>query len=137
MKKLMLLISLITMSYSIFSQSIKPKVQLIGKDTCYCFTVLQSKIIAADLEKGMYNDSILALTECELEALKEQKLTTDTATTVLQIKIKNQTQIMFNQEHTLQTISNDLQVSKKHERNQRLGKRLFAVTTFIFLGFAI
>jgi len=125
------------MSYSIFSQSIKPKVQLIGKDTCYCFTVLQSKIIAADLEKGMYNDSILALTECELEALKEQKLTTDTATTVLQIKIKNQTQIMFNQEHTLQTISNDLQVSKKHERNQRLGKRLFAVTTFIFLGFAI
>ena len=125
------------MSCSIFSQGIKPQKQLIGKDTCFCFTIPQSKIIARDLQKGVYNDSILAQTECELEALKEQKLVNDTATNVLQIKIKNQTQIITNQETALQMVTGDLLVSKKKERNQLWQKRLFAVTTFIGLGFAI
>jgi 23S rRNA U2552 (ribose-2'-O)-methylase RlmE/FtsJ len=125
------------MSFSIFSQGIKPKVQVIGKDIFFCFTVPQSKIVARGLQKEIYNDSILAQTECELEALKEQKVVSDTAKAVLKTKIENQTKIMRNQEAALQTITNDLQVSKKRERNQRLGKRLFAVTTFILLGFAI
>jgi hypothetical protein len=125
------------MSCSIFSQGIKPKVQLIGNDTCFCFTIPQSKIIAKDLQKGVYNDSILAQTECELEALKEQKLVSDTTTVALQTKIKNQTKMMLNQESALQTSTNDLQLLTKRERNQRWGKRIFAVTTFIFLGFTI
>ena len=125
------------MSCSIFSQGIKPKVQLIGNDTCFCFTIPQSKIIAKDLQKGAYNDSILTQTECELEALKEQKLVTDTATSILQNKIKNQAQIITNQESGLQMVTGDLLVSKKQERNQLWQKRLFVVTTFICLGFAI
>jgi hypothetical protein len=125
------------MSCSIFSQSIKPKVQLIGNDTCFCFTIPQSKIIAKDLQKGVYNDSILTQTESELEALKQQKLVTDTATSILQNKIKNQAQMITNQETALQMVTGDLLLSKKHERNQLWQKRLFAVTTFICLVFAI
>lgn len=110
---------------------------MIGNDTCFCFTIPQSKIIAKDLQKGAYNDSILTQTECELEALKEQKLVTDTATSILQNKIKNQAQIITNQESGLQMVTGDLLVSKKQERNQLWQKRLFVVTTFICLGFAI
>jgi hypothetical protein len=110
---------------------------LIGNDTCFCFTIPQSKIIARDLQKGVYNDSILAQTECELEALREQKLANDSAKSILQNKIKNQTQIITNQETALQMVTGDLLVSKKHERNQLWQKRLFAVTAFVCLGFAI
>ncbi len=111
---------------------------MIGNDTCFCFTIPQSKIIAKDLQKGAYNDSILTQTECELEALKQQKkLVADTATSILQNKIKNQAQIITNQETALQMVTGDLLVSKKQELNQLWQKRLFAVTTFICLGFAI
>jgi hypothetical protein len=110
---------------------------LIGNDTCFCFTIPQSKIIAKDLQKGAYNDSILTQTEFELEALKQQKLITDTAASILQNKIKNQSQIITNQESGLQMVTGDLLASKKRERNQLWQKRLFAVTTFICLGFAI
>lgn len=89
------------------------------------------------MQKGTYNDSILTQTECELEALKEQKLVTDTATSILQNKIKNQSQIITNQESGLQMLTGDFLVSKKQERNQLWQKRLFVVTTFICLGFAI
>jgi hypothetical protein len=125
------------MSCLIFSQTIKPTVQLIGKDTCFCFTIPQSKIIAKELQKGIYNDSILLQTECELEALKEQKAVNDTATEVLQNKIKNQTQVISNQESAMQTLVHDLQVSKKRERSQLWQKRLFIVTTFLSVGFVI
>jgi frataxin-like iron-binding protein CyaY len=110
---------------------------LIGKDTCFCFTISQSKLIAKDLQKGVYNDSILAQTECELETLKEQKLVHDSATSVLQTKIKNQATIMVNQEEALQTLSGDLKSARKKENNQRWQKRLFVAATFIALSFAI
>lgn len=110
---------------------------MIGKDTCFCFTIPQSKIIAKDLQKGLYSDSILAQTEYELETLKEQKLVNDTATNILQIKIKNQGQMISNKETALQMVTGDLLVSKKHERSQLWQKRLFAFTTFIALSFAI
>ncbi len=122
---------------SIFSQGIKPNVQLIGKDTCFCFTIPQSKIIAKDLQKGLYNDSILIQAECELEALKEQKLVTDSATSILQRKIKDQTTMMVNQEEILKTISGDLKSARKKENNQRWLKRLFVATSIILLGFTI
>lgn len=125
------------MSYSIFSQDIKPIVQLIGKDTFFCFTIPQSKIIAKDLEKGRYCDSILSQTECELEALKEQIITNDTAISVLQENISNQAKMNINLETALQTIESDLLLSKKHERKQRWQKRLFVATTFILVSFAI
>ncbi|HSH64714.1 MAG TPA: hypothetical protein VLB84_02720 [Bacteroidia bacterium] len=110
---------------------------MIGNDTCFCFTITQSKIIAKDLEKGQYNDSILAQMECEVEALKKQKFTNDTATVVLQNKIANQDQIITNQTEAVQKVTNKLQASEKKVRKQVWQKRLFVITTFIFLGFTI
>ena len=124
-------------SCSIFSQGIKPKVQLIGKDTCFCFTIAQSKIIAKDLEKGRYNDSILTQMECEVEVLKEQKAVNDTAILGLQKKLENQNQVISNQYKTIQKVTDNLQVSEKKVRNQVWQKRLFVITTFLFLGFTI
>jgi hypothetical protein len=110
---------------------------MIGKDTCFCFTVAQSKIIAKDLEKGQYNDSILTQMECEVEALKKQKETNDTATVVLQNKIANQEQIITNQTEAVQQVTDKLQASERKVRNQVWQKRVFVITTFIFLGFTI
>jgi hypothetical protein len=121
----------------IFSQTITPKIQLIGKDTCFCFTIPQSKIIAKELQKGLYNDSILTQTECELGALKEQKATDDKATIVLQQKVKNQSQMLTNQENAVAAVTSDLQSSRKNERNQRWQKRFFVLTTFLSVGFTI
>lgn len=125
------------MNCSIFSQGIKPKVQLIGNDTCFCFTIAQSKIIAKDLEKGMYNDSILAQMECALEAVKEQKLTSDTAIIVLQNTIQNQGQIIDNQAEAFQKLTDELQVSNRKVRNQAWQKRFFVVTTLFLIGFTV
>ncbi|MDO9184453.1 MAG: hypothetical protein Q7W13_00460 [Bacteroidia bacterium] len=137
MKKLIPLMLSIMMSFSVSSQSLIPKVQVQNKDTLFCFTIPQSKVIAKHLENSKYCDSVLTQTENEVELLNQLQAVNDSSILVLTMKTGNQQHIINNQEGVIQNLNTDLKQSEKKYRNERWQKRLFAAGTFIFAALAI
>lgn len=125
------------MSFSVYSQSLIPKVQLQNKDTLFCFTIPQSKVIAKHLENSKYCDSVLTKTENEVELLNQLQVVNDSSILVLKAKTDNQQYIINNQEGVMGNLNTDLKRTEKKYRNERWQKRLFAVGTFIFAALAI
>jgi hypothetical protein len=125
------------MSFSVSSQSLIPKVQVQNKDTLFCFTIPQSKVIAKHLENSKYCDSVLTQTENEVELLNQLQAVNDSSILVLTMKTGNQQHFINNQEGVIQNLNTDLKQSEKKYRNERWQKRLFAAGTFIFAALAI
>ena len=120
------------MSFSGFSQSLTPKVQVQNKDTLFCFTISQSKAIAKHLENSKYCDSVLTQTENEVELLNQLQVVNDSSILILTMKTGNQQSIITNQDAVIGNLNNDLKQSEKKFRRERWQKRLFAAGTFIF-----
>lgn len=120
------------MSFSVFSQSLAPKVQVQNKDTLFCFTILQSKVIAKHLENSMYCDSVLTQTENEVELLNQLQAVNDSSILILKMKTENQQSIIANKDAVIGNLNNDLKQSENKFRKERLQKRLFVAGTFIF-----
>jgi hypothetical protein len=133
MKKLGLLILLVFLSYTSTSQSLKPKVQLIGKDTCFCFTISQSKIIATELQTHRYCDSILVKTEKQVDTFNQLLTTKDSCLEISQHKLENQNTVIDNLEKYADAVTDDLQKTKKQYHAQQWQKEFFIMTSF-FLG---
>ena len=125
------------MSFSGFSQSLIPKVQVQNKDTLFCFTIPQSKVIAKHLENSTYCDSVLTQTENEVELLNQLQTVNDSSILVLRMKTENQQFIISNQEGVIANLNEDIKRSEKKYRNERWQKRLFAAGTFLFAVLAI
>jgi len=131
------LMLLLMMGFSGFSQSLIPKVQVQNKDTLFCFTIPQSKVIAKHLENSTYCDSVLIQTENEVELLNQLQAINDSSILVLKMKAENQQYLIGNQDGTIQNLNTDLKRSEKKYRNERWQKRLFAAGTFLFAALAI
>lgn len=125
------------MSFSGFSQSLIPKVQVQNKDTHFCFTIPQSKVIARHLENSTYCDSVLTQTENEVELLNQLQAVNDSSLLVFKMKTENQQYIITNKDGIIQNLNVDLKRSEKKYRNERWQKRLFAAGTFLFAALAI
>ncbi len=125
------------MGFSGFSQSLIPKVQVQNKDTLFCFTIQQSKVIAEHLENSTYCDSVLIQTENEVELLNQLQIVNDSSIMVLKMKTENQQYIIGNQDGIIQNLNTNLKRSEKKYRNERWQKRLFAAGTFLFAALAI
>lgn len=125
------------MGFSGFSQSLIPKVQVQNKDTLFCFTIPQSKVIAKHLENSTYCDSVLIQTENEVNQLNQLQAVNDSSIMVLKMKTENQQYIIGNQDGIIQNLNTDLKRSEKKYRNERWQKRLFAAGTFLFAALAI
>lgn len=125
------------MSFSGFSQSLIPKVQVQNKDTLFCFTIPQSKVIARHLENSIYCDSVLTQTENEVELLNQLQAVNDSSLLVFKMKTENQQYIITNKDGIIQNLNVDLKRSEKKYRNERWQKRLFAAGTFLFAALAI
>lgn len=120
------------MSFSVSSQSLTPKVVVQNKDTLFCFTIPQSKVIAKNLEGNRYCDSVLTQTENEVELLNQLQAVNDSSILILKMKTENQQSIIINQDAVIGNLDNDLKQSEKKIRRERWQKRLFAAGTFIF-----
>lgn len=125
------------MSFSVSSQSLIPKVIIQNKDTLFCFTISQSKVIAKHLENSTYCDSVLTKTENEIELLNQLQTVNNSSILVLKMKTDNQQYIISNQEGVIGNLNVNLKQSEKKYRNERWQKRLFATGTFIFAALAI
>lgn len=131
MKKLMLLIALTAMSFTGSSQNLTPKVQVQNKDTVFCFTIPQSKVIAKHLENSRYCDSVLMQTENEVELLHQLQAINDSSLVIMKMKSENQQTIMLNQEAVIGDLHLEVQQTEKKLKSERWQKRLFAAGFFV------
>lgn len=125
------------MSFSVSSQSLIPKVTVQNKDTLFCFTVPQSKVIAKHLQNSMYCDSVLTQTEYEIELLNQKQAVNDSSMLILKMKTENQQSIISNKDGEIGNLNIKLEQTEKKFKNERWQKRLFAVGTFLFATLAI
>ncbi|MEM9023128.1 MAG: hypothetical protein AAGB22_05275 [Bacteroidota bacterium] len=72
MKVCILLLLQLLMNSLAFSQPIVPSIITDSKDTLYCWTPQQAKIIAIDLEAGRFADSIITVQDSAVLMLTEQ-----------------------------------------------------------------
>lgn len=125
------------MSFLASSQTLTPKVTIQNKDTLFCFTIPQSKVIAKHLQNSTYCDSILAQTENEVELLNQRQAVNDSSLLVLKMKTENQQSIMSNQEGEISNLNLKLGQTEKKFKSERWQKRLFAAGTFLFAALYI
>lgn len=119
------------MSFTVSSQSLKPKVRLENKDTLFCFTIPQSKVIAKHLENSRYCDSVLAQTESRVELLNVLSAVKDSSLLVIKVKTDNQQIMLENQEDVIGNLNLKLEQTEKKFKSERWQKRLFAAGFFI------
>ncbi len=80
MKKLLSLILCMSMALSGSSQTLKPRIQLGSNDTFLCFNLAQSRLLAKELLRGRYCDSIASANEkkigqlCDLSQVKDSTI---------------------------------------------------------------
>lgn len=125
------------MSFSVSSQSLTPKVTVQNKDTLFCFTVPQSKVIAKHLQNSIYCDSVLTQTENEVELLNQIQVVNDSSILILKMKTENQQSIISNKEGEIGNLNIKLEQTEKKFKSERWQKRLFAAGTFLFAALAI
>lgn len=125
------------MNFSVFSQRLTPKVQVQNKDTLFCFTIPQSKIIAKHLQNSTYCDSVLMQTESEAKLLDQLKLAKNGSMLLLKLKSDNQQKIITNQDAAIGNLTKELEQSEKKFRKQRWLKRFFAASAFVIAAVAV
>jgi hypothetical protein len=111
------------MSFTGSSQSLTPKVQAQNKDTVFCFTIPQSKVIAKHLQNSRYCDSVLVQTENEVELLNQLQAVNDSSLLIMKMKTEN--------------LHLEVQQTEKKLKSERWQKRLFAVGFFVISIVAI
>jgi hypothetical protein len=119
------------MSFSASSQSLIPKVRLENKDTLFCFTIQQSKVIAKHLENSRYCDSVLIQTENQVELLNQLQAVNDSSILIMKMKTENQQIMLANNQNVIGDLNLKLQQSEKKFKNERWQKRLFAAGFFL------
>lgn len=122
------------MTFTASSQILSPQVLLQGNDTLFCFSVIQSKIIAKELIGGRYCDSVNFELRKEITALSDINELQDSALLKLGRKIDNQQIIIYNQEAMIASANKRLFDSHREMKRQRWLKRLFAAG---LIGFGV
>lgn len=119
------------MSFSASSQNLTPKVQVQNKDTLFCFTIPQSKVIAKHLESSRYSDSVLVQTENEVELLNQLQAVKDSSLLIMKMKTENQQTMLANQDGVIGDMNLKLEQTEKKFKSERWQKRLFAAGFFV------
>lgn len=129
MKRLGLLIVWIGISSLSFSQRLTPQIQVTESDTLFCFSLLQSKLIAKLMASSVFCDSLTKHYQHYLSLQKTQITTKDSTITQLEQKIGNLNTINVHHSEINQTMNNLIQVKDKAIRKYKWQKRILGVVT--------
>ena len=119
------------MSFTCSSQVLKPVIQKTDKDTLFCFTLGQSKLIAKELEKSAFCDTILLSQETALKILQELEAGKDSAFYVLKMKSSNQEEIIANRDFHIHKLNIELEKKDKQIKKVIRQKRLLGLGMFL------
>lgn len=127
MRKLKLLITILTLSCTAFSQDLTPTVQQLHGDTLFCFSIPQSKEIAKRLQANTYCDSVVSEQEKLVGLFEELKQTEDSINCQLETKILNLEQINQNQGNNIQLLEKTITVKDQKLKKSKAHKILLGI----------
>ena len=127
MKKLKLLMIILTISSFAFSQGLTPTVQVLDGDTIFCFTIPKSKEIAKRIEANQWCDSVIVEQEIVVELLNQSIVVKDSLAFQLKGKLKNLEVINQNQETNLDYLNESLKVKDKKLKKSKVHKVLLGI----------
>jgi len=127
MKRLKLLMIILTISYSAFSQGLTPTVQVLNGDIVFCFTIPQSKEIAKRIEANQWCDSMIIAQGEMVELLNQSMGVQDSVAASLQWKMKNLEVINQNQATNMDYLKESLKAKDKKLKKSKVHKVLLGI----------
>ena len=127
MKKLKLLMIILTISCSAFSQGLTPTVQVLDGDTVFCFTIPQSKEIAKRIEANQWCDSMMVEQEIMVDLLNHSIEVKDSVAFLLTGKMKNLEVINQNQETNMDYLNESLKLKDEKLKKSKVHKVLLGI----------
>ena len=117
------------MSFTAFSQTLKPTVLTVNLDTNFCFTMPQSKVIAKYIVKGQFADSLEVKYEQEITDYKIRSFKSDGIQQRLESKIFNQDLIINNNEQSILILTEQLNDRDKRLKRAKWHKIILGVAS--------
>jgi len=127
MKKLKLLMFILTISYSAFSQGLTPTVQVLDGDTVFFFTIPQSKEIAKRIEANQWCDSMMVEQEIMVDLLNHSVAVKDSVAIHLKGKVNNMEVINQNQETNMDYLNESLKLKDEKLKKSKVHKVLLSI----------
>ena len=126
------------MALSASSQTFKPQIQLGSNDTFLCFNLVQSRLLAKELVKSRYCDSINAACEvkigqlCQLSQLKDSTISLLKEQVMVQdCALEKSDQIILHQEQSLNDLSRYLKTARRQRTVLLVCSVLLAVSLIL------
>lgn len=120
-----------------FSQGLKPIVQQIDQETRFCFTIEQSRFIAARLIKSAYQDSLILRLESKNQKWQYMVVKKDSAISVLKEKNSLLLQVNKSNDRQLEALSKSLRSTNKKIKQNKFQKLLFGSGLLVITGILI
>ncbi len=119
------------MSYTAFSQTLKPTILTIKTDTNFCFTIPQSKVIATHLIKAQFADSLELSVKQQKSLFREQLKNGDEIQLALNQKIENLDQIILYKNESIELLRADIKEKDKKIRRAKWQKILLTTVSVL------
>lgn len=119
------------MSFTAFSQTLKPTVLTVNLDTNFCFTILQSKFIAQNLIKAQFADSLEIKFEQEIADYQFKSFQDLQIQERLNKIILNQDTIIQNNEESIIILTNQIKFKDKRLKRAKWHKVFLGVATIV------
>lgn len=138
MNGLKLLMVLIPMSFTAFSQiyqperlTLQPIVQQSGNDTLFCFTLSQAKYIARQIEEKRYCDTLTVQLNRQIELQSLFISAKDSIISSQSVMLHNAASIQTNQEQQITTLQKNIQLQEQHILKNKRQKRILSVALVV------
>jgi len=123
----------------IFSQVLTPQVQTFDKDTLFCFSIAQSKLLAGYVLKSEYSDSLILHLERQNKLLDSLLIEREDQAELLEKKMRNLESILVKQQSKYMLLDKRFLLEQKHTRKLRvitiiLGTGLVVLTGIILIN---
>ncbi len=124
-------------TFSVNGQSLKPIVQLLGKDTVLSFTAIQAKDIAKRISAGEYCEKMVAEYKTEVGILDSLVLVKDRQIVNLKQENRNSVEIYQNQQKVSEGLQKDIKTYIDSQRKNNLITKLSVIGMIVFGAVAI
>ncbi|WP_299213740.1 hypothetical protein [uncultured Dokdonia sp.] len=137
MKTLIVLITILLLSWSSFSQGLKPIVYPIDGESYFCFTLWQSKYIAKTFEKAKLQQGIINLLEDQKKELLLLQEVKDSTILFLEKKNTNQSLVIDNKNLAYKALVIDNKALTKKVKRQGFTNTVFGGAILVLVGVLI
>ncbi len=110
-----------------FSQTLTPTVQLLNKDTIFCFSISQSKEIAKRIQAGSWCDSILQVQQRWMQLYDQSTGVNDSIVLQLKQKVNNMKALTQNQRVSISLLNKTINLQKKQLKRSMYDGRFYAI----------